>query len=109
MSGATPYITTTTTVGSASAAISLMEVANWDGKSQEIHKALASVFDAMDYLECIKNLRARQIEPRLYINNLDKVSSHPTPKYLTQFIAIGDRSSTPFRPTQTFGEDAYER
>jgi len=79
MPGLIPHGAATTTVESASAAISLTEVANWDGKSQEIHKALTDAFDAKDYLECIKNLQARQIEPRLYINNLDKVSSHPTP------------------------------
>ena len=92
-----------------SASNSLIKVANWDGRSQEIHKALTAAFEAKDYLECIKDLQALQIDPSSYINNLDTVSPHSVPKPLVRFITIGDRSSTAFRPTQNLGDDAYER
>jgi len=59
-----------------SAAITLKEIAEWDGKSQEIYKALPAVFDAKDYLECIKDLKSREIDPQLYINNLNQVGSY---------------------------------
>ena len=108
MSRKTSPIPTTTTVESISTAISLTKVANWDGKSQEIHKKLITAFGAKDYTECIRNLRAQQIEPRLYINNLDKVSSYSIPKRLARFITIGGRSLTVSRPTQTLGDGAFE-
>jgi len=80
-----------TTVESVSASISLIEVANWDGRSEQIHKALTAAFDAEDYLECLKSLQARQIEPRSYINNLDKASSYLTPKHhISNDLATGD-------------------
>jgi len=94
---------------SASASKFLRKVANWDGRSQEIHQALTAAFDATDYLECIKDLRAIRIEPQLYINNLDKVSPYSIPKRLVRFITIGDRSLTASRPTPNSGDDAYER
>ena len=53
-----------------------MEVANWDGESQDIDQALAAAFGADDYPECIKDLQAKNIDPSSYINNLDKVNSH---------------------------------
>lgn len=62
-----------------SASIFLTQAANWDGESQEVYKALTAAFDAEDYLKCIENLRARDIEPQLYIDNLDKVSSNSIP------------------------------
>ena len=58
-----------------------MKVANWDGESRDIGQALTAAFQADDYLECIKNLRARKIEPLSYINNLDKVSSCSIPTH----------------------------
>lgn len=61
----------------ASASVFLMEVVNWDGKPQ-VSRALTAAFDAEDYLECIKNLHARHIEPQLYINSLDKVGLYAT-------------------------------
>ena len=65
------------TLWSTYASISLMEVANWDGKSQDIYQVLTAAFNAQDYLDCIKNLRARNIDPLSYINSLDKVGSLP--------------------------------
>jgi len=82
MPGATPPVPATTAVESASAAISLMEVTNWDGESQGIYKALTTAFGAGDYLECIKDLRARHIEPLSYIDNLNRVSLHSIPNHL---------------------------
>jgi len=58
-----------------SAVTSLIKVVSWDGNFQDISRELTTAFDAEDYLDCIKNLRARNIEPAAYINNLDKVSS----------------------------------
>ena len=71
---------------SVSASSYLGEVANWDGKSKEIHKAVAAAFEADDYLECIKDLPTLQIEPLSYVNNLDKVSSHPIPSHHARFL-----------------------
>ena len=56
-----------------SASVSLAEVANWNGESQDIGRILITAFGAEDYLDCIKNLQARDIDPLSYINNLDKV------------------------------------
>ena len=58
----------------------LMKVANWDGESWDIDQMLTAAFNAGDYLDCIKDLRARQIEPLSYINNLDKVRLHSVQK-----------------------------
>lgn len=52
-----------------------MAVANWDGKSQGIDQVLTAAFNAEDYLECIKDLRARNVDPLSYVNSLDKVGS----------------------------------
>ena len=52
-----------------------MKVANWDGKFWDIGQVLTAAFDANEYLDCIKNLRALDIDPLSYINNLDMVSS----------------------------------
>ena len=67
--GERPYLRST------SASTSLMKVANWDGKSRDIGQVLTAAFDANEYLDCIKNLRALDIDPLSYINNLDMVSS----------------------------------
>lgn len=64
-----------TTTQAVSASIYLVKIANWDGTSQDIKQVLTTAFDARDYLDCIKDLRARNIEPLSYINNLDKVCS----------------------------------
>ena len=88
MPGATPHVTTTTTVGSTSAAIFLARVANWDGKSQEIDKELIAAFDAKDYPECIKDLQAQNIEPLSYIDNLDKVNLYWISKHPARFITV---------------------
>jgi len=81
MTGSTPPGPVATTAGSVSASNYLIKVARWNGRSQEIHEALTAAFDAEDYLECIKDLRARRIDPVSYINNLDKVSSFSIPKH----------------------------
>ena len=62
---------------STSALISLTKVANWDGKSHNIHQVLAAAFEADDYIyqDCVKNLQKQGIDPMSYINNLDKVGS----------------------------------
>jgi len=92
-----------------SASIFLMKVANWDGKSEDIYNALTAAFDAKDYLNCIKDLPARNIEPLSYINNMDKVSSYSTSMGTLCSSRSGNRSSTVFEPTQICENDAYER
>ena len=109
MPGETSPVSATTADKSVSAAGSLIEVANWDGESQEIHKALTTAFEAGDYQKCIQDLRAYRIEPLSYITKLDEVSSHSTSKHLTRFITIGGRLLTAFRPTQNSENDAFER
>jgi len=65
---------------STSALISLTKVAHRDGTSQDIDQVLATAFGADDYLDCIKDLQARNIDPSSYINGLDEVGSHSSPK-----------------------------
>ena len=60
----------------ASALVYLREIVNWDGKSEGIYKVLVAAFKAKDYLLCVKNLQATNIDPLSYINCLDQVSSH---------------------------------
>lgn len=66
----------------------LTVVANWDGKSRDISQVLAAAFKADHYLSCVKNLQAWNVEPSLYINNLDKVSSHPISAHPAWSITI---------------------
>ena len=80
--------TTTTTHAVSSASISLKKVANWDGKSQDIDQALTAAFGADDYLDCLKNLRAHDIDPPSYINNLDQVSPYSIRNHHALFIII---------------------
>lgn len=56
-----------------SASVSLKKIADWDGNSRDIHQVLVAAFEASDYKSCVKDLRAQNIEPMSYINNLDKV------------------------------------
>lgn len=90
------------------AATYLAKVADWDGVSQDVREALASAFEANDYSACIKDLSAKGIRPMPFINNLNKVGSHPISKRLARLIAIGDRSLKTFRMTR-LGDNAYER
>ena len=54
----------------------LNKVANWDRwRPHDISQVLNAAFDANDYLDCIRDLWARNIDPFLYIENLDMVSS----------------------------------
>lgn len=92
-----------------SAMVPLMKVVNWDGTSQDIEQALASAFEAEDYLDCVKNLGTQDVQSRSYINILDKVSSCPTPKRRTLNTGIYDRSSIRLQLIQTCESDAYER
>lgn len=60
-----------TTTDGTPALISL--IANWDGESQDTSEILTTVFEAKDYMDCIKNLRTIGIDPPSFVNNLDKV------------------------------------
>ncbi|KAF9646883.1 kinase-like protein [Thelephora ganbajun] len=73
MPGATPPLPVAMATHTASAKTSLMGIANWDGKSQDIYQVLTTAFEAKDYLDCIKDLRAQNIDPSSYINGLDKI------------------------------------
>ena len=53
-----------------------MNVARWDGTSEDINRTLVAAFEAEDYVDCIKNLRAQNIDPLSYIDSLDKVGSY---------------------------------
>ena len=52
---------------------SLKEIANWNGKAQDIPRVVAAAFGADDYVECIRNLQEKGIDSGSYINSLDKV------------------------------------
>ena len=84
-----PQIPAPKTTQAVSAAISLVKIVNWDGTSQDVKQALTTAFGAEDYLDCIKDLRARNIEPLSYINSLDKVSSCSTMKGLLDSSRFG--------------------
>jgi len=79
------------TTRAVSASISLIKVVNWDGRSQDIYLVLTTAFEAEDYLDCIRNLRERNIDPVSYINNLDKVSSYSIPKHRGWFMTTWEQ------------------
>jgi hypothetical protein len=83
-----PPVPVTPTGQSHSAAKFLSDVAKWDGTSQGITRTLTTAFEAGDYLNRVKNLEALQIDPRSYIDNLDKVGSYSILRERTQFITI---------------------
>ena len=85
MSNAVP-LAPVTTAGSVSASTFLKKVADWDGMSQDINRALTTAFEANDYLNCIENLPAKNIDPLSYVNSLDKVSSYSIPGKHAQLI-----------------------
>ena len=91
-----------------SAATCLIKIANWDGKSQDIKQVLTAAFNAEGYLDCIKNLRARNVDPLSYIDSLDRVGSSPI-LWGTLDLRFDDRSLTDLKPTQIYKSDAYER
>lgn len=72
---AMPPVPTTITTQAVSASTLLNKVVHWDGSPRDIELVLNAAFDAKDYLDCILNLPARNIDPLLYINSLDKVCS----------------------------------
>ena len=65
----------TTTTEAVSASIFLDKVVHWDGSLHDIKQVLNAAFDANDYLDCIRDLQAQNIDPLLYINSLDRVGS----------------------------------
>ena len=97
------------TTQAVSASTPLIRVANWDGTSRDIKQALTAAFDAKDYLDCIKNLRARNIEPLSYIDSLDKVTPCLILGGTLNSPRFGDRSSIAFEPTRVYKSDVYER
>lgn len=66
-----PLSPVVTTTKDTPALISM--IANWDGKSQDTSEILTAVFKDEDYMDCIGNLRATDIDPLSFVNNLDKV------------------------------------
>ena len=72
----------------------LREIANWsesDGKSEAIYEVLATAFGARDYLDCIKNLQAKGIDPGSYINNLDKACACSKLSLPGQLLTVGSQ------------------
>ncbi|KAF9644871.1 kinase-like protein [Thelephora ganbajun] len=51
----------------------LHRIAHWDGSSQGMSQVLTTVFAAEDYLDCIRDLGKRNIDPQMYINSLDQI------------------------------------
>ena len=66
----------------------LDEVVNWDGKSPDIDQVLTAAFGAEDYLDSIRNLQSRGIDPLSYINSLDKVCAHSVSARRALFFII---------------------
>ena len=85
---ASPIVPATTTGHLHSAAKFLSDVAKWDGTSQGIIRTLTTAFEADDYGDHIKNLKALNITTQSYIDNLDKVDSYPILRQRTRFITI---------------------
>ena len=88
MPGELPPLPLTMSSQPDSASSSLKEIADWDGTSQAIYEVLATAFGARDYLDCIKNLKARGIDPGSYIDNLDKVSPRYTLSLPGQLLTV---------------------
>ena len=103
-----PLIPVPTTSQAVSTLISLIKAVDWDGTSQDIKQVLTAAFDAEDYLDCIKNLRVRNIEPLSYIDGLDKVGSCSILEGTLDSPRFCNRSSTTFEPTRVYESDAYE-
>jgi len=63
-----------------SASLGLLRIARNEAFSstQEAAQTLTAMFDASDYLDCIKDLNAYGVDPQSYINGLDAVSPHPS-------------------------------
>lgn len=68
MQNVPPLSSVATTTKNTPALISL--IANWDGKSHDTNKILTAIFD---YMNCIENLQAIDIDLLSFVNNLDKV------------------------------------
>ncbi|KAF9646900.1 kinase-like protein [Thelephora ganbajun] len=68
-----PETPATVTAHTASTKISLTKITNWNEKSGDISQMLTTAFESKDYLDCVKNLRALDIDPLSYINSLDKI------------------------------------
>ena len=58
-----------------SASAHLARISKKEVPPQDAQGVLTAAFTAHDYIECIENLRRRQIDPQAYIDGLDKVSS----------------------------------
>ena len=56
----------------------LRQITRWDGSSQEISRVLATVFEAVDYFDCIKDLKGQGVDPQSYIDSLDQVGACST-------------------------------
>ena len=67
-----PLSPVATTTNDTLALISLIAI--WDMESQGTSEILTTVFKAADYMDCIENLQAKDIDPLSFVNNLDKVS-----------------------------------
>jgi hypothetical protein len=63
------------------ASTSMMNAANWDKTSQDIPQVLNAASGSDDHLDRVEDPEAQNIEPPLYIDSLNKVSSYPIPRH----------------------------
>ena len=102
---ATPPATAVATGHQLHAAAFLRKIADWDGNSWDVDQMLIAAFEADDYLDCVNDLKAQNIDPLSYINSLDEVSSYSIPKAMRlahSDVGIDDRHpSDRFKSTKT--------
>ena len=87
----TPSPVPATATGHAST--SMVNAANWDKTFQDISQVLNAVSGSDDYLDRVKDPEAQNIEPPLYINSLNKVSSYPIPRQRIHKLSPGSLRS----------------
>lgn len=88
MTGRRPLPPLTTAPRRLSASVLLNQVVDWDGESPEIREVLITAFGADDYLDCIKDLPARGIDPVSYINSLDKARAHTISRMRVRILIV---------------------
>lgn len=96
-----------TPINELSTSALLHRIVQWDGgPPQEINQTLTVAFGAEDYPDCVGDLKARDIDPQLYINSLDRVSSTRSISTWSFAQRFGDRLLASFRPVRMSGNFA---
>ena len=74
----------------------LENIVNWGKNCPNTDQVLTTAFEAEDYLECIKDLWKRGVDPLSYINNLGNVCAYRISMHRAQiFDKIGTDSRQP--------------